>query len=156
MCKSKSHSQKSHTSLSPTLSTLTQGPWPNITHSLQVLPHAATPALLWCLREGTLWCEVQTLILVMGCGIWGGNLSSMKCLTFSYSQSRRCQENRPQEGCPQEGLQEVHQEDCPQESFQEGWQEDCPQEGRYQEGRQEVSLIILWIVPSLDFRSLCF
>jgi len=70
-------------------------------------------------------------------------LSSIKCLTFSYSQSRRCQENRPQEGCPQEGLQEVHQEDCPQESFQEGWQEDCPQEGRFQEGRQEVSLIIL-------------
>jgi hypothetical protein len=59
----------------------------------------------------------------------------MKCLTFSYSQSRRYQENRPQEGCPQEG----HQEDCPQESRQ-GPQEGCPQEA-HQGRRQEVILI---------------
>ena len=43
----------------------------------------------------------------------------------------------------QEGFQEDRQEDCPQEGWQEGCQENCPQEGRYQEGRQEVSLIIL-------------
>lgn len=155
MCKSNSHCQKSQTTLSPTHPTLTQGPWPNITHSHQVLP-CGYPCTTSVLGGGHSVMWGADFDFVLGCGIWGGNLWSMKCLTFSYSQDRRCQESRPQEDCPQEGFQEDRQEDCPQEGWQEGCQENCPQEGRYQEGRQEVSLIILWIVPSLDFRSLCF
>jgi hypothetical protein len=155
MCKSNSHCQKSRPPYPQPKPPKKKDPDPTSPTAIKSY-HAATPALLQCLGEGTLWCEAQTLIFVMGCGIWGGNLWSMKCLTFSYSQDRRCQESRPQEGCPQEGFQEDRQEDCPQEGWQEGCQENCPQEGRYQEGRQEVSLIILWIVPSLDFRSLWF